>query len=341
MKLKFNKASFSSSVLGVFIASLLISGLVTEFFRAPQKTDNIVTEYTSLFKPGDLAKVQKVHFKNGLGDLVLEKSNEGWEIKSPRMIRAKSLVVQKIIQNIEGIKVKKIFSKDPINISNFSLNPPLISVSFFFKDGESFQIDHGLIDSITNSTYITHSKKSYIYQTALLEDSFERYDLATFIDSRVFTPETGLITEIKVFRGKMTSKSLAFGLKLKEGQWLGIRTGRTMSADRVKYYLDSLFSLKSNFIMDQMTEKLEKGLERYIDRPAYEVELTTNAGTTLRYTLTGLVDSLPGINIDRRQNFVIQAPDRRHPFLLHKDHYKLFSLSEYDFLNRNKKPLSF
>ncbi|MDH5582050.1 MAG: DUF4340 domain-containing protein, partial [Bdellovibrionales bacterium] len=281
-------------------------------------------------------------FKNGLGEVVLKKDSLGWKITQPRALQAKAQIVEKIIKNIEGIKIKRIFSKDPINISNFSLNPPLISVKLTDINGKSFQIDHGLIDSITKSTYINHSSKNYIYQTALFEEPFERYDLSSFINSRVFTLSASDISELKIYsasKGKI--KNLVFGVKSNKGSWIGLKTGKTLSSDRVNYYLNQLSALKSNLIMDQMSEKLEKGLDKLIQNPRYLVKLKDNSGNEHSYTITWLIFSLPDLNIDKRESFAIKASNKKHPFLIQKEQINLFVVSEYHLLASSKKKLSF
>lgn len=342
IKLRFNRNNFSTAILAVFTATLVVTALVTEFFRAPLKTDNISTEYTSLFKPGELNQIKKLVFKNGLGEVTLQKDNSGWNIAHPRSLEANTQTVAKIIKNIEGIKIKRIFSKDPINISNYSLNPPLISVKLTNTSGETFQIDHGLIDSITSSTYINHSDKDYIYQTALLEDSFERYDLSSFINSRVLTLASSDISELKIYRTQKGKKQiLVLGIKKDEGNWLGLKTGRSLSSEKVEYYLSHLSALKSNLIMDQLTEKLEKGLNKLIDNPRFSIVIKDQIGKEYKYTVTWLIYSLPGLNIDKRQNFAIEASNKKYPFLIPKGQMKLFVLNEYNLLSSSKNKLSF
>ena len=98
MQLKFElrRSSFSTLTLVLFMAVLGLSALLSEFFRAPMKRDNIISEYRSLFKEADFNAVNKLKFKNSLGEISLLKKGQDWEIHHPRELPVR----QEIIQNI-------------------------------------------------------------------------------------------------------------------------------------------------------------------------------------------------------------------------------------------------
>lgn len=317
--------------LGLFILTLIVSAMLSEFFRAPLKTDNIISEYRNLFKRGELENIQRIDFKNGLGEITLIKNGHSWDIKNPRALPAKESVVKKIITSLEAVKIKKIFSKDAINISNYSLNPPLVSLTLYPKDGEKFQLDHGLIDSITNSTYLTHSNKSFIFQVSLLEESFEKYDLSNFINPNIISlPETRILS-LKIYRGKKDERNLRLSLNYQEDKWISGKTGRELNAQKVDKFIDELISLKSVIILDQISEKMQEGLTKYTESPLYTMEINSSDEKTYEFLITPLIHSLPDMKLEKRQNFIIVASNRKHPYMLTKEHINLFSAMESQF----------
>jgi hypothetical protein len=92
----------------------------------------------------------------------------------------------------------------------------------------------------------------------------------------------------------------------------------------MKRYLTDLTALKSTFILDERNEKLEKRLERYTSKPFFKLDIQTEDGNEIEYKVSYVISSLPGIKMEKKQNFIIKASNRQHPFLVNKGFINLF-----------------
>ena len=89
--------------------------------------------------------------------------------------------------------------------------------------------------------------------------------------------------------------------------------------------LNKFLNLKSTIILDAITQKLEKKIERYTQSPLYSIIIKEKKGNEIEYKVSPLITSLPGIKMEKGQYFIVKASNRKFPFLVHRDSYPIFS----------------
>jgi len=328
-----NKSKASNLILLSFFIILSLSALMTELFRAPTAQNFDLNDYHFVFKKDDLKKISTIVFKNSLGTFHINKSDKEiispWELKFPRELPARKDTVSSIMESLEKLKIRKIYKRDPINISNFSLDPPLMEFTLIDKEKNQLNLQLGLVDSITNSTYIALKDQDIIYQINSIPFPLEKMDLSDFIETKIFTTDYNDIKAFKMFqRLGRTYKSKKISLsKNRDEKWIGSR-GYPYSEEATNKFLDKFLNLKSTIILDAVTEALKKKIERYTSNPLYSITIEEKKGEELQYQISTLIGSLPGIKMEKGQYFIIKASNRRFPFLVHKDSFSIFSIRE-------------
>ena len=328
-----NKSKASNLILLSFFIILSLSAIVTELFRTPTAQKFNLDNYHFVFKKNDLEGLFKIVFKNSLGTFHISKS-EGkiispWELKYPRELPAREDIIKNIIQSLEKLKIRKIYKRDPINISNFSLDPPLMEFTLINKEKNEFHLQLGLVDSITDSTYITFKNHDIIYQIDSISFPLEKMDLSDFIETKIFTTQYSNIKQFSIFQriGRTQKiKKIRFK-KNNENKWFGIR-GLPFPEETTKKFLEQFINLKSTIILDAVTASLQKKIDRYLYNPLYSVTVQEDQGNEIKYQVSTLIGSLPGIKMEKGQYFIIKASNRKFSFLVHKDSFPIFSKRE-------------
>ena len=149
---KASKATLSNTLLLCFFLAIIFSAAFSEFFQTPNGPNRDLLPYRRLFHPNQLDNVQKLELINGLGTFHLEKRQklgaEVWELTYPRSLPANKETIAKILSGLKAIKILKIYTKDPINISNYSLNNPLMKINLTDISGEKTSLALGLVNPI-------------------------------------------------------------------------------------------------------------------------------------------------------------------------------------------------
>ncbi len=329
-----NKPSKASNlILFSFFLILSISAVMTELFRTPTAQKFNLDNYAFVFKKDDFKDLSKIVFKNSLGIFHLNKSKDQvispWELKFPRDLPARKETIKSIINSLQSLKIRKIYKRDAINISNFSLNPPLMELKITDQEKNQMQIELGLVDSITNSTYIALKDQDIIYQIDSISFPLEKIDLSDFIETKIFSTPPKEIKTFKLFqRVGRTRKIRKISIsKDKQNVWKNSRGQKFNSSSSIEV-LNKFLNLKSTIILDEVTEKLEKKIERYTKSPLYSIIIRERKGSEIEYKVSSLITSLPGIKMEKGQYFIVKASNRKFPFLVHKDSYSIFSLRE-------------
>ena len=68
------------------------------------------------------------------------------------------------------------------------------------SEKNQMQIELGLVDSITNSTYIALKDQDIIYQIDSISFHLEKIDLTDFIETKIFTTDLKNIKAFKLFQ---------------------------------------------------------------------------------------------------------------------------------------------
>jgi len=320
------KINTSYLVLLSFAFVLCVSALMSELFRAPTLNSRQALVPKSLFFQENLHSAQEVRLKNRLGEFQFKKVQGRWNLTVPRKLPAEEKSLALLFQTLKNIKIKKVYQKDTLTISSFSLDSPLIEISIIHEDGDKDEIKFGMHDSISNSTYLTVSDKNSIFQIDMLNYSLEKLGIADFINPRIFSQSPNKITSLKIFQGK----KLKLALDQKDGKWVG-KNGRSLAMPKVEEYFEGLTNLKSDVILDEMPETLQEKVKTYISNPLYKLEIMDQVGNKYTYFVSTVINSLPNLKIEKRQSFIITASNRDHPYLLSKKYLKLFDKRDRSF----------
>lgn len=316
----FNRNSISTFILGGFVTVLLFGALVSEFFQAPIISSQELSKFQFLFTREQIDTVKLVKIKSSLGEYQLERNDLKWNLTSPRLIDANINMIEKILSSLKEIKIKKIYPKDAINLANFSLDNPISTLTIKNEKNEEKSISFGLVNPIDNSTYVSVEDEKAIYHINNINMPFERIELASLIDSRIFNMEWNEIKSFKLFSQNKNKPTLSFVREKK----IWVAGNKQLHDERMKKYLSELTSLKSTIILDERTQKLDERLERYTSKPFFKLDVQTEDGNEIEYRVSYVISSLPGIKMEKKQNFIIKASNRQHPFLVNKDFMRLF-----------------
>ncbi len=303
------------------MAVLIITSLVSEFFQAPIISSKELSKLQFLFTQEQVNSISNVKIESELGKYQLEMNEKRkWTLISPRSIDANTALVNKILATLREIKIKKIYPKDAINLANFSLDNPISTMTLQNAAGDKKKISFGLVNPIDNSTYVSLENEKAIYHVNNLNIPFERIELSSLIDSRIFDMNWKEIKKFKLFSQSSKTPSLSFTKE--KSLWISGK--KQLQENRMIKYLTELTSLRSTFILDERTEALNKKLERYTKKPFFNLQIQTSSGEEIDYKVSYIISSLPGIKMEKKQNFIIKASNRQHPFLVNKSFMKLF-----------------
>jgi len=306
--------------MGGFVVVLLLGAVISELFQAPIISSQEYSKFQFLFSRDQVDTIHHIKIKTNLGEFMLDKEEEKWLLTTPRKIDANSIAVEKILTTLKEIKIKKIYPSDPINMANFSLDNPISTIETKNLKGDVKKISFGLVNPIDNSTYVSVEDEKAIYHINNINFPFEKIELASLIDSRIFNMEWNEIKSFKLYSQNSSTPTLSFVRDKK----VWVAGNKQLEDNRIKKYLTDLTDLKSTIILDKRTPELEKRMERYLERPFFKLNILTEDDKEVEYKVSYIINSLPGIKMEKKQNFIIQASNRQHPFLVSKDFINLF-----------------
>ena len=244
-----------------------------------------------------------------------------WRLTYPRELPASSDALENIFETLSNVKIRKIYQQDLINISNFSLNRPLIQIEFHYQDKKN-KLSFGLINPIDDSTYVMRSDTNAIYHVDALSRPLETLTFSNIIDSKIISFNQNDIKSIKI-RISDRRKILLSVIK-NEHEWKN-QKGVSLNREKIEEYIKSLLSLKSSLILDKVSEKAQRRINHYLSNPLYSMEVMNQKGVMITYKISSIITSLPSVKMEKRQYFIVEASHREYPFLLEKNHLHLFS----------------
>ncbi|PIK13735.1 DUF4340 domain-containing protein [Halobacteriovorax sp. JY17] len=339
VKISTDRTRSANFLMIMFAIVIVIGGLASEFFQAPLIQNTALSRYQLLLKPEQIDQIESIQLDNRLGLFKINKDKDGqWTLTSPRNLPSSTATVASILQNLKDIKIRQILPKDAINISNFSLDSPLMKLQITYFGGKEDLLNIGLVNPIDNSTYVTFSSKDAIYHVDALENSMEGLSLSNFIEPKVFTQDLKTIAEFKIYRGKIPSTSLRLSIKNETDGWLD-NSGNILEPKAVEEFLTEVLSLKSSLILDKKTDKLIDAVSRYFANPSYTVEILDRNGKKVFYEISYLINNLPDIKMEKRQVFIVKASNRPHPYVIEKQFLSTFGKSQKSFKKLSIKKL--
>jgi hypothetical protein len=334
LRLSANRINTSNWLTLIFAVILVLSGFYSEFFQAPTKRNQEFHKNLFLFQETDIANIDSILLHNRLGDFTISRQvgvdANIWDLTRPRELPAAQPVIKKILRTLESIKIRKIYAKDSINLANFSLDAPMMYFELTQKNKPKLKVYFGLVNPIDSSTYLMTSDKDIIYHIDSLNTSLEKLGLSDFVDSHIFSISKEQISSLKIFRGVKLSGNSQLSIA-QSPKGFKNRSGEILQPDKVNSYFKSLLSLKSVYILDKITKKLQTKLDSILSKPFYTMVIKTKTGKEITYTISAVINSLPDLKIEKKQNFIIKASDRKYPSVLDKSHFNLFGKKKSSF----------
>ena len=318
------KNYISTWLLALFAAGLLGLLAFSEIFQNVVSDDASFDNFSDPIKSDIIANLKSIRLKNRLGKYTVTLSENGhWNLIEPRKMPAPTQTIEKITRSLEGLSIHTLHQKEPINLQSFSLDNPIAILDLYTKLDEHVQIKIGLVNPINNTAYMTISGQDIIFQTSALQSKLELLRLSDFIDSNIFSQKLSDVSEFNLYRGRNSESSNTLS-RTSDG-WESKRY-KSISARSVEQTLDAILSINSHMIIDTQDEKLQNLLDNYLKNPLYRVVVKTLNGESASYTVSGLVNSIPELKIEKRHYFLIKSSERRYPHLINKDYLDVFNI---------------
>lgn len=312
-------------MLALFVG---IGGYAEFFQQAGQGAFHSAGHYSQVFDATAFGQVQKLKLTNRLGSFSFERRDPLWEMVSPRHIEARRGPIEDILQRIKSLTAIFVYEKDPINLSNFSLDSPSLSVEVQNAQGQAISLDFGLINPMDNSTYVTRSDSQVIFQVGPGRDRLESLGLAHFIEPKVVSLSVEDIDNLAIYREKKKGPQLKI---LRSGDGWRSSTGRILDRDAIQKYLGQLAQLSSFMILDKMEGQLQGAVEEYLQAPIYRVTIGQRNGEKITFEVSRPVAFLPNLNLEKKKNVLLRASHKRYVYVIPKSSLAHFQKTQYSF----------
>lgn len=322
-----NKSSYISSwLIGIFIFALVILLGFSELFQSESTSNKNLDILSNPIRADILANLKTIRLKNRLGSYTLTQNEGQWVLKEPRLMPANTQVINNILNSLKNVNIHTVHQYDPINISNFSLDNPIMAIDLFSELDEQFKINIGLINPINNTSYMTVSEQKTIYQTDILLNDLQSLELADFIDSFIFSVPIESVMELELFqRGIVSSINK---LTREDGNWKS-KKYKTISNTSVNKKINSLLRVKTHMIIDRQDEKIQNFIQNYMEKPLYTIKLKSQ-NKDIVYKVSTLINSLSELKLEKRQYFLMSASDRKYTYVIQKEFLNNFLIRYSD-----------
>ncbi len=319
--LKKEKLSFFL-LLGLTLISLGAM-LLSDIFQAPiLDAKESLGKYRSVVSKDKLNLLSSITLENKIGTFSLEKNRgvglkDGWKVLAPRSLPAREQFVNNLKEELAKISIRRVFTKDPINILNYSLDRPQLRIKLGFHGLEDELIELGLINPANSSAYIQLSSKAAIYQVDLFSAGLEKVELADIIDPYILPFSRKEVMSIEI-RGK----SELF-VERDQTNWRD-KKGTLLLSDDVDDLLGQLEKLKSSVILDKIPETISDKISFLEKSPQFILKIKNSKEEEVELKASVLYSKLKSGNIELEKSFIVLASHQKHPFIVDGNFYKLF-----------------
>lgn len=328
-KLRLNNRS--SLLIIFFLFLMVVLALLSDSYQTPIINVSTVELYKNPFPEKFLPQIQKISFRNRLGSFQIEKSGNAWWLTGAERRPVNPLNIENILTALKEIKVRKIFNLDPVNLANFSLKNPLLSMILYDQNNRAIQFNIGIVNPIDSSTYVTLSDHQSAYQVDAFKFPIENLDYRDLLDSRIFSLTMEELTNINIFLNQKNGRQQLLSLYKKNSYWFNSKN-QQLSSTKVKEFITQLSTINSGVILDKKTRITTSIVEKYLSSPRYVVELTTK-NLSRNYRISDLIlESIPELKINKAENILISASDKENPFIIGKEYLRVLELSEDNLL---------
>lgn len=317
----------SNLILFLFFILVSIAALFSDIFQNPIKNAADMMEQAKLFTSSDLSQIKRLSLKNKSGEYIFERTENDqavpWHMVSPRDISANSVFIEKLFNALTVIKVKKLFTDEKINTSNFSIDKPTSTLNLIDQNGRAITISIGLMNTIDNSTYLKIAGRNGIYHVEAPSVSLENITLLDLIESQIISIDLKTLTALKIYKGNKKAPA-NFEIKKKDGAWID-RENLSLSIDKVDEYFQELSNLKSSFIIEQPTDSQKKRIEALSKNPDYTLSVEDNNGTITDYHVSGMIKEMSDLDLKNEEYFVITTSSAPTTYIVKKEFHELFN----------------
>ncbi len=317
-------------LVAFFFVVLLFLGLFAEVFESHTPEMDVAQIYANPVPVNELRELTRFKLINKQGTFVFENTHpEGdllgpWQMLEPQALKVKGNVVGKIIEALNGIRVRNFHPLEPINITSFSLDNPTLTLNITNSENKKFEIKMGLINPIDNSAYLSLSGQDQIYQIDPIEMAIENYDLAQLVESKVLALNTDSLQSLEIY----SPEGLRLKVLKKENQWLD-QEGATLTDVKVLKFFENLEEIKSFSILSNLTKEQEAFMEKTMASPAWSLKLISAQGVRT-YLLGQLQSDIPGTNVFRNGTFALSTDEKQSFVLVDREELRILSTKSSD-----------
>jgi hypothetical protein len=324
------RPSLSSMLVAFFFVVLLFLGLFAEVFESHTPEMDVAQIYANPVPVNELRELTRFKLINKQGTFIFENTHpEGdllgpWQMLEPQALKVKGNVVGKIIEALNGIRVRNFHPLEPINITSFSLDNPTLTLNITNSENKKFEIKMGLINPIDNSAYLSLSGQDQIYQIDPIEMAIENYDLAQLVESKVLALNTDSLQSLEIY----SPEGLRLKVLKKENQWVD-QEGATLTDIKVLKFFENLEEMKSFSILNNLTKEQQVFMDKTMATPAWSLKLISAQGVRT-YLIGELQSDIPGTNVFRNGTFALSTDEKQSFVLVDREELRILSTKSLD-----------
>lgn len=327
---KINQHQISTIALLSFTALILLSAVYTELFR-PQKVS--VQKSTQLLvnpiRKDILLDLKTIEIQNYSNSFKITKINNKWKLTNPVKMKSDLKKVREVINALKRIEVKTILKKDKLNLQNYSLNNPLLSIKLESALKEEQVINFGILNSIDDSSYLTVNNINAIYQTNIISNKLLKYTFSDFIDASIISIKLENIEKFEIINAR-DNRVLHIAQRV-ENNWISNKYN-TISNKSVENKLSKILKVSAKVVVDDADEETTNFLNNYITNPKLKLNITKlSPKETDRFIVTYPTTSNKTLKIDKSQNFIIKDISNDIIYLVDKKYLSEFNIRYADF----------
>ncbi|MBF0314529.1 MAG: DUF4340 domain-containing protein [Oligoflexia bacterium] len=333
----FNKSTWFIIVFALFTS---LMALLSDFYHTPFVYIGSGNLYQSPI-PSDLfVGLNKITLENKQETIHLELTNSAanpsesvWELKKPREALANPKNINNILLALKNLKVRKNFHLDKINITNFSIDRPAITLTLENANKKSLQIKIGLVNSIDNTAYIFVSSQNSILQIDIPTFPLETLTTGQLIDARIIPITVSNIEQLQIYNQKRDKKNLLLSLTQNPNnqEWINNAdptTPKVIPSKVIAPLIDNTLAYQGTLILDRPSEDLKKIMEKYLNSHQYIIDITTIDKKLSSYSISTLISERLSEVKDLDKSAIVSSSTITAPILVNADLYKNIAILE-------------
>ncbi len=324
---KINQYQISTIGLLSFTFLVILSALYTELFR-PQRNINIKKTQllTNPIRKDILFNLDTIEFKNYNNTFKFTRNDSDWKLIEPVNMKSSRDKIQSIVSSLKKVEVKTLLKKNKLNLQNFSLNNPLLTIKLESKLKEVQTINFGILNSIDDSSYLTVNNANAIYQTNIISSEMLKYKLSDFIDASIFPQELSEYKKIEILSAR-DNRTLHI-LEKPQEKWISnkYKQIRNLSVDKK---LTQILNINAKVIVDNIDDQTLTFLNNYINNPKLKIKLKTKKGNK-QFIVTYQIAKNDSLKIEKNENFIIKDIQENIIYLVDTSYLSEFNIRYSD-----------